>query len=574
MAACLVAVGFPLMAGDFAPPAEGPVAFRRDQIPIDADAMSALSKQIEFLARALNPQTPADHRAAAQMIALAMALDPANSSARTLISEYEEQHHKPNPDADRLEKARARIWQYIAWLETPEAGNQGHALAACLKDVIVASDPNHPKAAALRDGGEKGAWAGWIPPLSAYEPKVIAKTDEPTEPVPAQEPTVETPLRLESATVQTLLWRRGLKETDPWVLARAPLNMSASMIPDGKEGADRFSLTIGGDAANGPGGGVIRAALKTIHGNLPPGLAIQITSKELEKSLGSGKRQPISAAAAVLANSALSGSVPEAIVLGQIDETGAFRISSSFWDQLLALGKGTGQRLVLPMDSAPYLSSVLALEKPEFFLEYEVLLAPDFKQLLDLTAKEPQGTLAAGIAKFKEVRERAGTQDVRLYIANTFVKQRLMAVMQDIPLHASARLLLLQASGNRPLLVARPVLAAEIRRALEPMAWLMNPEFSPDESYANKIGQTYDACRSRVEALERYTDKNDHVLLEHARAVVIAIRNIDRAARSRGESYFGTETMLPAIKEFRRLAKDLRDELSAETGDGTPLPGH
>ena len=49
-----------------------------------------------------------------------------------------------------------------------------------------------------------------------------------------------------------------------------------------------------------------------------------------------------------------------------------------------------------------------------------------------------------------------------------------MAVMQDFPFHVSAKMLLIQASGNRPLLVARPVLAAEIRRALEPMAWLGN----------------------------------------------------------------------------------------------------
>ena len=79
-----------------------------------------------------------------------------------------------------------------------------------------------------------------------------------------------------------------------------------------------------------------------------------------------------------------------------------------FWYQLQALGKGKGQRLVLPAEAAAYLPSILAMEKPEFFFDYEVLLASDFKQLLDLTAKKPKEPLASATAKFREIRERAG----------------------------------------------------------------------------------------------------------------------------------------------------------------------
>ena len=45
VAGLMVGMGFSAMAGPFAVPAEGPVAFRRDKIPLDADAMAGLSKQ-------------------------------------------------------------------------------------------------------------------------------------------------------------------------------------------------------------------------------------------------------------------------------------------------------------------------------------------------------------------------------------------------------------------------------------------------------------------------------------------------------------------------------------------------
>jgi hypothetical protein len=381
-----------------------------------------------------------------------------------------------------------------------------------------------------------------------------------------------------------MLWQMvGKGDTASWILAAAPLQMTAVKIEESEDGGDEkhrkpqpFSISVGPDeagAALGPMGASLRALLTKQHENLPQGIHVSITSKELQKSLESKKRQSISAAAAVLASSAVTGREPEAIIIGQIDGTGAFKLPTGFWDQLQSLGKGGGQRLVLPADAVTYLPSMLALEKPGFFMEYEVLLAADFKQLLDLTAKTPEGTVATAIAEFRKIRERAGTQEIRQYIANTFVKQRLAAVLQDAPTHYSAKMLLIQAAGNRPILVARQVLAAEIRRALEPMLWLVGLQVdNSDNPESSRIGQTYEICRTRVDALERYADKNDRVLVDHARDLVIAIRNLDRANRTRGESY----DVLPAVRaaraELNRLANQYNAELAAASGDARPGP--
>ena len=75
--------------------------------------------------------------------------------------------------------------QDLAWLETPEAGSQGHALAACLADVLLISDPKYPNPGTLPAAGERGAWSGWIPDLAAYEAPVVPEV------VPSDEPVTE-----------------------------------------------------------------------------------------------------------------------------------------------------------------------------------------------------------------------------------------------------------------------------------------------------------------------------------------------------------------------------------------------
>ena len=580
MAALLAGIGFPLGAAEFAAPAEGPVAFRRDKVPLDADAMAGLSKQLETLARGLNAETPADRRGAAQMLATALALDPANAGARELISEYLAGTHQPAANAEKLEQSRARIWQYISWLETPDAGREGQALAACLKDVIIVADPKNPKSGELRNAGEKGAWAGWVPAISAYESKSLAATEGPKATPPTTPASPPSDSFLEQAQVHTMLWQTTSKdESAIWTLAPAPLRMTAVKLENdaGKhQSDDSFSLSVGAVEHGGSlnqMSNTIRDLLKKQHPVLPRGLKVTITSKELEKSLESKKRQSISAACAVLASSAITGREPDAIIIGQLDEAGAFKLPTSFWDQLQSLGKGGGRRLVLPSEASSYLFSVLALEKPEFFMEYEVLLAADFKQLLELSAKTPAPPLANAIAEFRKIRERAGSQDVRQYIANTFVKQRLMAILQDAPFHMSAKLLLIQAAGNRPTLVARPVLAAEIRRALEPMVWILSlQDRDLSSSEIAKIGQTYELCRTRVEGLERYAEKNDRGLVEQARGVVIAIRNLDRATRTRGEGHIVMQAIHSTHTDLCRLAKTVSEQLAVEAGDGLAPP--
>jgi hypothetical protein len=168
--------------------------------------------------------------------------------------------------------------------------------------------------------------------------------------------------------------------------------------------------------------------------------------------------------------------------------------------------------------------------------------------------------------------------------------------MQQAPFHYSAKMLLIQASGNRPTMFERMVLAAELRRAIEPMGWIVkkaslmyspasakpendmpaNPSGSSEFSSPEiaKFGQTRDLCRTRVDELEHHAEKNDRELLDSTRKVVEAIRNLERATRIRGSTSVGSDAIRSACGELITLHKHLSDELARETGEPPSPPNH
>ncbi|MEO7100897.1 MAG: hypothetical protein ABI162_16175 [Luteolibacter sp.] len=553
-----------LPAADFVAPAEGPVAFRRDKIPLTAETLASLSKDLETLATAHDPATAVGRRGIAQMLALATALDPSNSSARELIAQFEKGTPPPKPDASEVGKGLTEIWQLLGWLESPEAGGQGRALAACLADIVVLADPKQ----APEKPKERGAWAGWVPALSAYEKKVVAKVETKIPPAKTKVPEITLP----SAHVTTMLWQKGGTEEAPkWVLGAAPIDMIVKKAtdPEDPEQPADFSLTI--RTAPSISGlpqiaASIKALLKKQHGTLPVGRAVVISSEQLQKSVLSNKRQSISAAVAVLASAGVTGREPDGTIIGLVDQSGAFTLPTNFWDQLVALGKGNGGRLVLPAAAADYLPSLLALEQPQFFLEHEVVLASNFQELLELSAKNPPDAVAKASAKFQEIREKGASQAVGQYVANPFIRRRLAELSSEAPNLYSARMLVIQGAGNRPTQLPRVVLAAELRRAIEPMAWISAQQITSstllDSATIDRIGQTFEACRVQVDRLDRYTQKDDRELFGRVKELIATLRPLERAARGRSDEFTGKDSLTPARTALLRAYAAVMEELS------------
>lgn len=544
---------------EFAVPAEGPVAFRRDRVPLDADTMSSLSRHLTTLARTQPMASPAERRTVAQLLALAQALDPGNAATRELLGKCRNGSHTPLEDPAGHGRSLAKVRQLADWLKLPEAGGDAQALAACLEDVAAASDPGQSAGARK----ETGAWTGWVPELAAYETRPKVTEAEPVITPPTTKPS-RPEVRLSQAAVDTLAWKKAEdKGSAEWLLAPSSLSMTTSLAEDP---SSSLSIRIG--SQDGPldeTARMIRNLLEKHHGDLPHGLRIRINCQELSSWREGGATLPSSAPAAVLASAAITGREPDAFVLGRVDENGALTLPRKFWDQLLALGPGNGKRLVLPASAAGLLPSLLAIGKPGIFMDYEVLLARDFGHMLDLTAKQPPEAVAAASAKFRVIRERMGNEDVRAYVANSYIRQRFGELAQEAPYHASAAMLLTQGSGQRPTVISRAVLTAELIRASNTLSWIPKTHDRDFESSEeDKLGKVQEAYRKRLDELAALAAKTDQDLLESARALQQPLRDIERALRGRGEYYLRMEAVWRAreifSQQFEKLEQSLADE--------------
>ena len=535
-------------AGNFAVPAEGPVAFRRDRVPLDTEAMAKLSTQLSILADEADGSTPEARRGVAQMLALALGLDPSNKRARGLIEEFETGSHRPTEVRDKVKNFRQRIWREVGWLESSDAGMDGNALANCLKDVLALSDPQNSRSEEWLANGEQGGWSGWIPDLASYANPVPKDDEETKRPRRENVDEVKPGVLLTKAAVSVPLWKENKNSQPPtWTLDLARLQMTAGTHKDQDRASESFLIRIGTEHDGGQFDHLQPVLLQNLlrqHGKLPAGCWVKIDGPELETSVLSNKRHSLSAAAAVLASAAITGRNPDAAIIGTLDASGKFKLPSDFWKQLRLIHSGNGSRLILPTEAAEYLPSMLALENPQFFFDHEVLLASDFKQLLDLSAEKLDDTLAVAAGQFQQIREKGQGQQLGQYLANSFIRRRLADLAQAAPYHYSARMLAIQGAGNRPAFVTRGVLVSELLRAIEPIDWLIThpyEEFTSDE--AGQIGGTFDACRGPVERLSRYAATTDRFLVERVLEMVNLIRGLDRAAKVRSdplwEGYMG-----------------------------------
>lgn len=584
-------------AAPFVPPTEENPPFRREKLPIDSDSMGALSRGLTLLSQSQPLESAEQRRAAAQSLALALALDPANTAARDNLAALSEGKSLPSPKPETLTRAKAQIWQLHGWLATAESGANGNLLADCIGDAATALDPAHPSAIALRKSPERGKWDGWIAPVAEFEEKAVAEIES-TEPIAKIQPDMPTPpadgtvgIQLSQATLSTVLYQYDEKDGF-WTLQNTPIKMKSAKttkaIGESEDSEDEqerereeneaesFAIEI--PSTLGEEADVSRfvaepilAALSALHGSLPETGSIYLLTGQSRTYQFAKNSASLTGPGFILADAALTGIEPEAIVLAELDETHQLVTPDYFLQILRVLADGPGGRLVVPASAEPYFTSLLALEMPEFFLKYEVLSASTLEEFIARCAKAPSETQAASSASFSEIRDKAAGNPTGIYLANHFVRQRLLEITEDAPYHLSAKLLAMQGAGERPRTLSKKMLAAEIWRAVDPIhaaAGINLADMKPKTLVQLKA--LYDQCRTDVDGLDRYTDIRDRDLLSKGIDLTTALRTLTREIESRDEQIPKYKAIIAAHTALVAADTGLRLELSELTGD--PLP--
>lgn len=586
----LCAASLPL-AAEFVPPAEGPVPFRRDKLPVDADTMTALSRQLTLFTGARVVNDPDELRGVAQMAALALALDPVNRDARDLIDALKA-GKAPVPAAEEdLERARNRAWQVLAWLEMPEAGADGQALASCLGDVLAMADPRHPKARDRRSAGEQGAWNGWVADVSAFRPKETGtkpgmnEEEEADDPEPAdEEEKGVTDLALEELSSALPVWHYD-RELKLMKLAVVPVHLKASIHKPDEEKDDDDDKKPAPPAfeVQLPGEGMterfakamhrVELAVAERHGSLPHGLRARLDLGKIDYSV-SRNGEALTGTTALLMDGAMSGKLPTAITLAVVGKDGKLELPPRFWQTLRALSasQAAGTRLILPDEAADFLTALVVMDDAAFFMKHEVLLAGSVDELCDFASPTPEVGIADGLKRFEEVRKVGQGKALGTFVAHPATQTRLRELAGVMPEHASARMLALQGSGSRPRFLERSILAREIRSGLEPVGFVMNG--GPDDSDPKELEKAHEASRAQLDALTGYIDIRDRDLLKAATDVADSLRPLARLLPKKDpEGSNGLmQKQAAAYKSARSEYNRVLRELNQAAGDGAEFP--
>lgn len=571
----------------FVPPTEANPPFRRDRLPIDTDSMSSLSREMERLSLGASVDEAPQRRAAAQALALALALDPTNTSARNSISDFTEGEIR-NQDTEVFTRAKARIWQFHGWLATPEAGPDGNLLADLLGDTAAALDPENPTAVALRDSGERGKWDGWVSPLSAFEkakPVHVEKPPEIAREKPEPPPVNKTArIALSEASVRSVLYAYD-KKLDDSVFGRTIVRMEArpderqegeEWRPDGVQikvpCREEWAGEYDGDVRDFIASPILRA-LKAAEVPMPKHGRITLRAGDEGNYSFRRNLNAISGSGFVLAHAALTGSVPDATVIGMIDSGGRLVSPSYLWYYVDKLREGEGGRLVIPAAAEEHFLALLTLDEPDFFLKYEVFTASTPREFAELCAQTPAAKQASVSSKFKEIKDKAPANSLGPYLANRFVRQRLLDIHAEMPQHLSAKMLALQGSRERPpRTLSKKVLASVIWQATAPIDAAIDIDIYSVGSEKMAFMETaYEESREALSRLDRLAERADIELLNRAKALSSDLRALPRALGSRSDDW---DTRYSAISKAYDAVKQsneaLRKELSMITGD--PLP--
>ncbi len=579
---------FPLFVGTigaapaFVPPAEAVPPFRRDKLPIDTDAMVSLSQTMTLLAQSASLDKAPQRRTAAQALALALALDPTNSSARDILSTIAGGDDLRDPDHEKLNRAKTEVWKLNDWLTTPQAGNDGNLLADLLGDTVAALDPEHPSAVDLLKSPERGKWDGWVAPLTSFEEMKIANLPKPDDddddkPKPTNPELKQTGMSLTKATVKTVLFAYD-KTSDGFMFGNTTVSMDAQ--PELEEWESNGNLQLKVPCREDVAGEVrdfvvspILEALENAKVAMPENGRINFQAGDGDVYSFRKNTVSLTGPGFVLAHAALTGIEPDATVIGVIDTKGKLTSPHYLWYVIDELRKGDGGRLVIPADSAEFFSVLLTLEEPDFFLKYEVFTASSPEEMAKLCAKKPDEKQASVSAKFKEIKDKAPSSTLGPYLANRFIRQRLIDIYTEMPQHFSAKMLALQGSAERPpRTLPKNILAAMIWHAIAPIEAATNFEQAGIlGASSDALEKLHDASRAELDLLDRFTDRDDTELLDRAKSLTSDLRAMARALSGRGDDWDAKfNEVAKAHRTLENSNELIRRDLSLITGD--PLP--
>lgn len=542
------------MAANYVQPNASKELFQLEKIPLEVRSMKELSAQLVVLSRRQHDESAQELRASAQMLALAMQLDPTSQAARDANQKLLKGNAPSVANQDQLLKAKSKLRFYKRWLTNSEAGSHANNLANCLNDATQVLQPgDHNKHA------ETGNWNQAIPAISAYQnhkPKTETETGTGTGPAPpfdtdhsemvekpqpnAQPSDTDTESSNKNYQLNELSTHSPLityireKYKDPknnfqektrTLTKRNNATITTKIkVNRNKEALSiHFNPRLETDPVNRQTSAIEKNIQLTltelINKRYPTAPTAKIEIRTSPGSYALRNDESLAATVALMLEASIQNQPlrKDVSICANINSEGKLSQPANLWAavKILRNEEGAG-RLIVPLGCKNLLLQILVYEEADFFTRWEILEAGTLDEALLLAAQNQSSELVQAGQLFLSVQNLALKSDITKLVGNKAVKKRLAEVLEASPNHVSAQILIVQGNGKRPNRLSEIALAHELTPIIRKMHKTLTSEIKSDTPSSENLKNLHEKLRSHLDPLERKVDRSNGKLYTEA----------------------------------------------------------
>ena len=571
--------------------------FQLEKIPLPQHRMQQLGKSLVIVALRKHDGSPIQQQATARLLLLAMQLDPQNKRPQE-ISQALVTGKNPPASADHLiTKCTADIQNLQSLLSKPQARAEANQLALYMKDACKTLRPDGAK---HQDGAD---WKGVLPALTAYKtpikniPQAHIKTNKASPPAPKPtQPKKSTPhfhlvkqsiqlpipipitIEKKNEDLEALLSDDQDSDQDPEkieeqetteagevVKAMTLASMTLKLSPcKAEEATTPFISILHSDVPMLELDQLLKQLIKDRHSILPHFKGV---INFPDGSHGMGNQLAIAGPLALMLEGSLANSPlrDDLCLLADINAKGDVIEPDNFWQLLTALRQVShGGRLIVSAESAEIMQQLLVYKEPDFFTRWEVLSVTDIDQALAAAILQSSADLGKASELFASFQDLSSKKTVTQLAADHDIRPALDEMVKLAPEHLSAKMLLLQGGGKRPIHLSERALRLELRPLIDELNRVLQfqteqPDKETEQPDSDELEKTHEQIGVKLEQLEPFVSRDDDPIYEDTLELAKDFKKL-ASLRERMQNRYNNES---AREKAKLLFKDMKNQGAA-----------
>ena len=591
-------------------PNESKELFQLENIPLQVHTMRKISKHLVVLASRKQNNSAEARRASAQLLALAMRLDPTNPTIRETDKSFAKGSPPPQADNNQVAKAMNRVQFYKRWLASPNAGENANILASLITDATKTLDPQ------TRNQPDTADWSGVLPAIQGLtqarppkpEPNLPSQPQKPSSNNVTQSVVPQAQFHLTKLLIHAPLTIERRKNWAPpsspkaasdrythkKLLARIEMEIAQSSntnntLTNTKTAKNTNPLTVkffpslekenSTNAAKPNPLGVtlqstvyqkisytLNTLLHSRHSKIP---ASEIKIKLSHGRYALSNYLAITAPLAIMLEASATNQPlrKDLYICAAINAQGELRQPQYFWEQFQLL-RNSGQRgrLIVAAESYDLMIQSLAFGDPDFFTHWEVFSAETFDEAMELAPQKNPKNIADASALFRTIQQLTQKSQVTQIAVNQAVRSRLSEIVGLAPNHLSAKALLVQGSVKRPAHLNSLALAHVMFPIITHIEQRLPSRTATSVPSSNQLKMIHTELRESIDPLAPLVDRTDDELYQQTLTLINEFRRLEiLLRRSKHISEEGIITISQSANDLIRsmadTCKSLREQV-------------